>query len=195
LVCSRLPARSTQHAARNPVCIGTRVLNSKSPPIFALEWVACAGRLSLSTRLNVWASSCARGWIPLPPFPPPHTHARLTFECVGEQRRARLDRLWRVLRLLVAVVPSSSECPLVREIYRHQARHPCLPCARALSFPCLSPSLARVPSYSRSIGPGARVACSRAVGSVRASGGRREAARGERGASGRRETSCALVAE
>lgn len=38
-----------------------------------------------------------------------------------EQQRARLDRLWRVLRLLVSVVPSASECPLVLEIYRHQA--------------------------------------------------------------------------
>ena len=38
----------------------------------------------------------------------------------SEQQRAQLDRLWRVLRLMVSVVPSASECPLVLEIYRHQ---------------------------------------------------------------------------
>ncbi|MGB1602149.1 MAG: hypothetical protein ACPIOQ_55995 [Promethearchaeia archaeon] len=45
-----------------------------------------------------------------------------------------MDRLWRVLRLLVSVVPHADECPLVLEIYRHQplASPDVVPCSNDL---------------------------------------------------------------
>ena len=51
-----------------------------------------------------------------------HTYSKVGQEAAQQHQRALLDKLWRVLRLLVSVVPSSSECPLVLEIYRHQVR-------------------------------------------------------------------------
>jgi len=56
-----------------------------------------------------------------PGFVPPLWQTSDADRIAPEQQRAQLDRLWRVLRLMVSVVPSASECPLVLEIYRHQA--------------------------------------------------------------------------
>ena len=51
-----------------------------------------------------------------------------------DRPRSQLDRLWRVLRLLVSVVPHADECPLVLEIYRHQplASPDVVPCSNDL---------------------------------------------------------------